>query len=675
MNKKRTTFWMSMVSMTAASLLSAQTNSLSTSNLDLKANPGADFYRYATGGWSDANPIPDEYARYGSFDKLRENNLKQLQELVEELGKTNATMGSAAQKIGDLYRLGMNESRLNKEKAQPLFKQLERIKNAATREELVSIAALMQTEGIQPFLDLMVGPDDKNSSQNLLILAQGGLGLPDRDYYVAKDKTSNALRKGYRLLIEKQFVNAGYPIKEARKAAKSILKLETELALAHYTKEKTREPELNYHKFALTQLEDSVCTFGWKNFLKMAGAEKATWVNVCQPEALAAAANSMNSIPLDEFKNYLIWCLLDESAEFLSDEFEATNFEFFGLQLSGAKMNQPRWKRTLGVVDEALGEELGKLYVAKYFPPQAKERMIQLVSNLKVALGERIQQSTWMSAQTKVKALEKLSTFIVKIGYPDTWRDYSGLKITEQSYWENICEARRFEYKFQMGKLSKPADKTEWLMTPQTVNAYYNPTTNEICFPAGILQAPFFYLDGDDAINYGAIGVVIGHEMSHGFDDQGSMYDKDGNMVNWWSETDATSFNERTKVLVDHFNQIVVLGDTTHANGSFTLGENIADNGGVQISLQAFGHTKQGQSTDKIDNFTPEQRFFLAYANLWAGNIRDAEIQRLTKTDPHSLAKWRVNGTLPHIDAWYKAFSIPESSPLFIPKAKRADIW
>jgi putative endopeptidase len=643
--------------------------------MDPGAKPGTDFYRYATGGWSDANPIPAEYARYGSFDKLRENNLKQLQDLVADLQQTKAPQGSNAQKIADLYRLGMDSVRLNNEGASPIRHQLLQIQKAGTRQELMQLVATLHVQGMSPFFECMVGPDEKNSSRYLLQFAQGGLGLGDREYYLATDSVSVALRKGYARLIRTNFILAGYTQQQAETAARNVLQLETRLAKAHYPKEKVRNPEENYHKIGTTQLSDSIGPWNWNGLFAVLGAKNVTAVNVSQPEALQEVVRCVLQQPISVLRHYLAWNLINEAAPYLSDAFIASDFEFFGKQLSGAQENRPRWKRTLSVVDGNLGEALGQLYVARYFPPQAKERMLTLVRNLQQALGERIDALTWMGSQTKERAQEKRNRFIVKIGYPDVWRDFSGLVIDPtQSYWENNCKASAFETAFQMGKLDKEVDRSEWLMTPQTVNAYYNPTTNEICFPAGILQPPFFYIDADDAVNYGAIGVVIGHEMTHGFDDQGAKYDTNGNMFDWWSPDDATRFVERTKVLVDHFNQIKVLGDV-HANGAFTLGENIADNGGLQVSLQAFGKTQQAREKIPVEGFTPLQRFFLSYARVWAGNIRDAEVLRLTKLDPHSLAKWRVNGTLPHIDAWYEAFGIGSETPLYVPKEKRVSIW
>ncbi len=647
---------------------------LDMANLDTKAIPGADFFRFATGGWTDANPIPDEFSRYGSFDKLRDENQKQILDLIEELSKAENTKGSVAQKIGDLYKVGMDSVKLNTEGAGPISGELRNIKAITGKQELLKIVAKLNRYISTPFFGLYIGPDDKNSEMNILHIVQGGLGLQERDYYLAGDDNSKKLREGYISLIKTQFQNAGYTPEEAAKASASVMKIETEIAKAHFEKEKTRIPELNYHKFETSQLNDSVATFDWTLFFSEMGAIDLKSVNVAQVEPVASAIKLMETAPIEDLKYYISWCLINDAAGYLSDNFVNANFDFYGKQMSGAKALKPRWKRSVSTVENSLGEAVGQLYVEKYFPPKAKKRMLKLVDNLMLSLSERIQGLSWMSDVTKGKAQEKLKSITVKIGYPDKWRSYNALEIKNDSYWANIVRAKNFEYEYQLSKLGQKVDKAEWLMTPQTVNAYYNPTTNEICFPAGILQPPFFYMDGDDAINYGGIGVVIGHEMSHGFDDQGRKYDKQGNMTDWWTAEDAKNFEERTKVLVAHFDSIKVLGDL-HANGTFTLGENIADNGGLQISYNAFLKTKDGDSKKKIDNYTPQQRFFLSYANLWAGNIRDEEIVRLTNLDPHSLGKWRVNGSLPHIDAWYEAFGISEKDPLYLAKDKRASIW
>ena len=647
---------------------------LNFANLDKTVLPGADFCRFATGGWMDANPIPDEFSRYGSFDKLRENNQKQIRELIEEMGKSTHAKGSAAQKIGDLYLMGTDSAKLNNDGAAPILDQLKTIRAAANKKDIIRLTADLRKWGVSPFFESFIGPDDMNSSMTILQLYQGGLGLGERDYYVQNDSASKKIRTQYSKLISTQFLNAGFSKAQANMASKAVLKMETALAFGHFEKEKTRNPELNYHKLMVTQLNDSVAAFDWGLFFDEAGVKGLKELNVAQIEAIAVAVRLIEKTPLDELKAYISWCLINHAASYLSDSFVNANFEFYGRALGGAKSIQPRWKRTVSTIDGALGEEVGQLYVAKYFPPQAKERMIKLVDNLKLSLGERINQQVWMSDETKAKALDKLSAFIVKIGYPDKWKDYSALEIKNDSYWENIVRSSAFEYAFNLNKLGKPVDKMEWLMTPQTVNAYYNPTTNEICFPAGILQPPFFYMNADDALNYGAIGVVIGHEMTHGFDDQGCKYDRNGNMTNWWTADDATQFQARTKVLKDYFNGIVVMDDV-HANGTYTLGENIADHGGLQIAYNAFTKTEQFKTGEKSDSYTPQQRFFLAYANLWAGNVRKEEMLRLTKQDPHSLGKWRINGALSHIDAWYDAFGIKAGDPMSLPKEKRADVW
>ncbi|MEN9919370.1 MAG: hypothetical protein RL662_1806 [Bacteroidota bacterium] len=643
-------------------------------NLDTTAIPGNNFYRYATGGWSDANPIPDEYSRYGSFDKLRENNKEQILELITGLGKTSHKKGSNGQKIGDLYKLGMDSVKLNADKASPIITQLAEI-NAATKvDDIITLAGKMRHYVSNPFFGFYVGADDKNSSINIAQIYQSGLGLDERAYYVDTDAKAIAIREGYLALMSTQFINAGYASSDAKTMADAVLKLETALAKAHVEKERLRVPELNYNKMKVEDLNTSVATFNWDLFFNSVGSKDLKEINVAQINPIATAVQLIQSTPINDLKAYLSWCLINTASSYLSDDFANARFEFYEKQLSGSKAMQPRWKRVVATVDATLGEEVGQLYVEKHFPAKSKERMLDLVENLRVALGERVAKLEWMSDQTKQKAQEKLNTFTVKIGYPDKWRDTSDLEIKGDSYWADIVRASVFEANYMLSQLNKPVDKSKWYMSPQTVNAYYNPATNEICFPAGILQAPFFYTDGDDAINYGAIGVVIGHEMTHGFDDQGRKFDKDGNVNDWWTSEDGKKFDERAKVLIDHFNNITVTDDLK-ANGKFTLGENIADLGGLEVSYTAFQKTEQFKSTNKIDGFNPQQRFFLAYANLWAGNIRDAEIIRRTKTDPHSLGEWRVNGTLPHIATWYDVFNITEKDSLYLPINRRANIW
>lgn len=647
---------------------------LDIANLDTTASPGTSFFRYATGGWADANPIPDEYSRYGSFDKLRENNQAQIKGIIEELGKTEHKQGSTGQKIGDMYKLGMDSLKLNTEGATPIKDQLAEINAANTVDDIITLAGKVRHYTSAPFFGFYVGADDMNSSMNIAHLYQSGLGLGQRDYYIATDATSKTLREGYVKLIQNQFQNAGYSVADAKLASDAVMKIETALAKSHFEKEKTRIPELNYHKMQVANLNDSVANFNWDLFFTSLGAKGLKEINVSQVEPVASAVKLIQSSPINESKAYLSWCLINSSAQYLSDAFVNANFDFYGKQLSGSKVIQPRWKRTVNTINETLGEEVGQMYVEKYFPPKAKKRMLSLVKNLQESLSQRINDLEWMSKETKVKAQEKLGTFIVKVGYPDKWRDVSALDIKNDSYWANITRSSEFDFNFMLSKLGKPVDRGEWLMSPQTVNAYYNPTTNEICFPAGILQPPFFYMNADDAVNYGAIGVVIGHEMTHGFDDQGRKYDKNGNMSDWWTAEDAEKFEIRAKVLADFFDNIEVLAGV-NANGKFTLGENIADQGGLQVSYSAFLNTKDAKSKDLIDGFTPQQRFFLSYANLWAGNTRDEEIIRLTKIDPHALGKWRVDGALPQIDAWYEAFNITKADSLYVPKEKRVAIW
>lgn len=644
------------------------------SNLDTTIVPGNDFYEYATGGWSKANPIPDQHSRYGSFEKLGERNQEQIKDLIEELGKTNHEQGSVAQKIGDMYSMGMDSVKLNADGVTPIKEELDAISKAANTSDIVKLTGELSQYVSSPFFSFYVAADDKNSSMNIAQLYQGGIGLGERDYYLSDDSVNVALRKGYHNLIKTQFINAGFNDSDAIKSADAVIKIETELAKAHFVKENLRNPELNYHKIKADELNKVVGDFEWQTYFDAIGANGFKEINVSQIEPVAAAIQIIKTAPIEDLKAYLSWCLINSAADFLSDNLTDANFDFYGKQLSGRKEMQPRWKRTVNVVNGTLSEAVGQMYVEKFFPAEAKERMLKLVNNLQGALRERIQNLTWMGSETKAKADEKLNTFAVKIGYPDKWIDYSTLEIKNDSYWENIVRASKFEHKRMLDKIGKPVDKTEWLMPPQMVNAYYNPTTNEICFPAGILQPPFFYLNSDDAVNYGGIGVVIGHEMSHGFDDQGSQYDKDGNLANWWTADDVSKFKERAQVLVDHFNKIEVLPGL-FANGSYTLGENIGDFGGLQVAYTAFSKTEEAKSGEKIDGFTPQQRFFLSYAGLWAGNIRDEEIRRRTQIDVHSLGKWRVNGTLPHINAWYDAFGITDKDSLYIAPDKRADIW
>lgn len=650
------------------------TSGIHMENLDTSVLPGTSFYQYACGGWMKNNPLTDEYSRFGSFDLLAENNREQLHTLITELAKESNKAGSIAQKIGDLYNLAMNEAKLNAEGVQPIKKELKKLSQINDKKQIYTVLAEMQKIGIYPYFYLFVSADDMNSTMNIVQTYQGGLGMGERDFYIEDEESIKTIRSKYKEHVKKMFLLAEFSEDSANKSAEAVMDIETQLAQASRSRVSLRDPHANYNKFSLEVLKEDFSTFEWDNFLKGVGLSSTQEIIVGQPETLKKAFQLMDEKPLEDQIAYLQWNLINSAASYLSDDFVNQNFDFYGKTMSGTQELQPRWKRAVSSVNGALGEAVGQMYVEKHFPQAAKNRMLELVGNLQTALGERIQELEWMSEVTKEKALEKLATFHVKIGYPDKWKDYSSLAIKNDNYWENIKRANQWEHAEMIAKADNPVDPDEWFMNPQTVNAYYNPTTNEICFPAGILQYPFFDMNADDAFNYGAIGVVIGHEMTHGFDDQGRQYDKEGNLKDWWTEEDAVNFTKRAQVMIDFFNAIEV-APGVHANGEFTLGENIADHGGLQVSYQAFKNaTKDNPLKDK-DGFTPEQRFFLAYGNVWAGNIRSEEILRLTKIDPHSLGQWRVDGALPHIDAWYKAFNITEKDPMFIAPKDRVSIW
>ncbi len=649
---------------------------LDLANLDEKVAPGDSFYDYACGGWIAAHPLKPEYSRYGTFDELTERNAEQVKELIVAQAEMNGEMGSPSQKVGTLYKMAMDSVKLNADGAAPLKPVLAKIEAVKEKKEIAGVIAAMLMEGPNPLFNAYVYIDDMQSDRNIFQFSQGGFSMGDRDYYLDQDERTEGFRAKYREMIVKLFGLAGYDGQRAEKAAEAVQGIEKALAQAAYSREKLRDPMANYHKLTGKELEKLCPAIDWKAyFVALEIGEVPAEVLVGQPEALAEVSKQVGQRSLDELKDYLLWNSIRHASSFLSDEFVETTFDYYGRTLSGTPEMRPRWKRAVSVVGSSLSEVVGQLYVEKYFPAAAKERMLHLVENLRVALGERIANLEWMGPETKVKAKEKLDAIIVKIGYPDKWRDYSALVIQEDSYLANEMRSNVFESKYNFSRLGKPVDKTEWLMPPQMVNAYYNPGTNEICFPAGILQPPFFNMEADDAVNYGAIGVVIGHEMTHGFDDQGSQFDKDGNLASWWTPQDREMFDARTKALVEYFDNITVV-DSLHANGKLTLGENIADQGGLQVSWQALQKALQeAPEADKLGGFTPAQRFFLSYANVWAGNIREEEIRNRTKIDPHSLGRWRVDGALPQVDAWYEAFNISSGDKMFIPMEQRVLIW
>ena len=650
------------------------TTGIDLANLDTTALPGTDFYQYACGGWMKNHPLTDEYSQYGSFTVLAENNRKQMQGLIEELAKGQHEAGSVAQKIGTLYNLAMDSVKLNQEGTAPIKTELEEIASLKNKADVYALLGSLERRGITSYLGTGVGADQKNSDMNAVYTSQAGLSMGERDYYLATDEATTKIREAFKVHVAKMYQLAGFDEATANRGRDIVMDVETRLAKTFRSMVELRDPQANYNKMTLDELKQKYASFNWDAYLTNLGLKNVQEIIVGQPEALAEATKILDSLPVEQQVLYLQWKLIDRAASFLNDEIVEQNFDFYGRTMSGAKEMQPRWKQAVSVTGSVLGEAVGQMYVEKYFPAAAKERMVTLVKNLQTALGERIQALEWMSDSTKARALEKLAAFHVKIGYPDKWKDYGKLDIKDDSYYANIERATVWASDENMAKAGKPVDKEEWHMTPQTVNAYYNPTTNEICFPAGILQPPFFDMQADDAFNYGAIGVVIGHEMTHGFDDQGRQYDKDGNLKDWWTAEDAERFNQRAQVMVNFFDSIQV-APGVHANGRQTLGENIADYGGLQVAYQAFKTATKDAPLATVDGLTPEQRFFLAYAGVWANNVRPEFVLYLTKMDVHSLGEWRVNGALPQIDAWYEAFNIGEADPMFVPKEERVAIW
>lgn len=650
------------------------TSGIQLANLDTTAHPGTDFYQYACGGWMKNHPLTDEYSMYGSFTQLAENNNEQIRELIQDLAGGTHQQGSVAQKVGDLYKIVMDSVKLNADGVTPIRKELNRIAAVKEKKELYPLMADLYMRGVGSYLALYVAADEKNSSMNAVQIAQSGLSMGERDYYLADDEATKKIREAFKAHVQKMFRLAGFDEAVAQNAVQTVMGVETRLAQAFRSRVELRDPQANYHKMSMEDIRKKYASFDWDAYLGGLGLTDVKEIIVGQPASLLASVKEIDTLPLEQQKLYLQWKLIDGAAGCLNDAMVEQNFDFYSRTLSGAKEMRPRWKRAVSFVSSALGEAVGQMYVEKYFPAAAKERMVTLVKNLQESLGDRIRNLSWMGDATKEKALEKLAAFRVKIGYPDTWKSYDDLDIKNDSYWANAERASIWGMKEMMAKAGKPVDREEWLMTPQTVNAYYNPTTNEICFPAAILQPPFFDMNADDAFNYGAIGVVIGHEMTHGFDDQGRQYDKEGNLKDWWTAEDAERFNERAQVLEDFFDNIEV-APGVHANGKMTLGENIADYGGLQVAYQAFKKATQTQPLPVADGLTPEQRFFLAYAGVWANNIRPEMVLYLTKVDVHSLGEWRVNGTLPQINAWYDAFQINEADSMYLAPDKRAAIW
>ena len=664
-----------MMTVTASAQLKSGIN---MNDLDKSVRPADDFYEYACGGWMKANPLPAAYSRYGSFDRLGEDNNKRINGILKELQENSYPAGTVEQKLSDLYKLAMDSARREKDGLAPVMPLIQRMEAAKTKEQLFAIQLEMMPYGDAELFVAYIGADEKNATQNILNFMQGGLTLGQKDYYVENDEATVKIREAYKKHIVRMFQLYGFKKGVAEKKMKNILKVETALAKASKSRTEMRDPIANYNKMALKEL-DALCPHLQIERQMNAKGIKSQYIQevvVGQVEFMKAADKIFETMTPAEYRDVMEWGQIDGYTGYLNDEVRAANFDFYGKVLSGRKEDHPLWRRATSQVQSVMGEALGRIYVKKYFPASSKERMKTLVENLRIALGERIAAQDWMDDSTKVNALLKLNTFYVKIGYPDRWTDLSALKIdAKKSYYENMKECSRFWIAWRIEHTAgKPVDRDDWHMNPQTVNAYYNPTTNEICFPAGILQVPFFDPTADDAFNYGAIGVVIGHEMTHGFDDQGRQYDKDGNMHDWWKDADAKNFTERTDKYADFFSKIKVLPDL-NANGRLTLGENLADHGGLQVAYTAFLNATKRNPLPVIDGLTPAQRFFVAYAGVWAGNITEAEIRNRTKSDPHSLGRWRVNGALPHIDAWYEAFGVKAGDKMYLPKSERLPLW
>lgn len=647
-------------------------------NLNKNVKPSEDFYEFACGGWMKNNPLPAAYSRFGSFDQLAKDNSERINSILNDLLKKTYPKGSTEQKLADLYKMAMDSTKRNSDGISPIMPTIKELEACKTNAQLLEWQLKYAPMGLQEFMYMGFNADEKDSKNNILNVYQSGLTLGQKEYYLDNDANTKEIREAYKKHIVRMFKLFGFKEKDAKKKMQAIMNVETAIAKVSLSRTELRDVEANYNKMTLQEFESKYPNVPLRKTMNAMGVKDAYIQNmvVGQPSFVAGMNEILATIKPEEYKAYLEWDVITSAASYLSDEIAEANFDFFGKTLSGSKEMQPRWRRCTSQVERQMGEALGKMYAEKYFPQSSKDRMSKLVKNLQIALAERIKAQDWMTPETKIAALEKLLTFYVKIGYPDTWTDMSALNIdNSKSYYENIMECNRFWTKDNLDKKAgKPVDIDEWQMYPQTVNAYYNPTTNEICFPAGILQYPFFDPMADDAFNYGAIGVVIGHEMTHGFDDQGSHYDKEGNMTDWWVESDVENFKEKGKQYVEFFSKIKVLPDL-NANGQLTLGENLADHGGLQVAWYAYKNATKGKELPVIDGFTADQRFFLAYAGVWASNITEQAIRQLTKSDPHSLGRWRVNGALPHIDMWYKAFDVQPTDKMYIKPSERLKLW
>ena len=669
-----------MVLMASAPMMGMGQNKsgLVMSNLDKTTKPADDFYQFATGGWQKNNPLPAAYSRFGSFDQLQEDNNKRINTILSDLQKKSYKEGSIERKLSDFYKLALDVDRRNSEGIAPVKPVLDEIEGASTLADVRRLQLKYADQGYGIQFGSYFGADEKNVTMNILNLMQGGLTLGQKDYYLNNDAATVAIRDAYKQHIARMFGLYGFSETAAKAKAEAVFRQETLLALVSKSMTELRDPQANYNKMTLKEFAEQYPNIPLEALANAEGVktEYIETLVVGQPQFMAGLDKITSLQTVDEVKALMEWDVIQNSTGYLTDEIREANFDFFGKTMSGRKEDYPLWKRATSQVEAQMGEALGKMYTERYFPESSKKMMEQLVRNLQISLGERIDAQTWMSAETKANAHKKLDKFYVKIGYPNKWTDYTKLTIDpSKSYYENVMACRKFAHdKHIAEKAGKPVDRDEWYMNPQTVNAYYNPTTNEICFPAGILQYPFFDPKADEAFNYGAIGVVIGHEMTHGFDDQGRQYDDEGNLKDWWTASDAEGFKKRADLCAAFFDNIKVLPDL-NANGRFTLGENLADHGGLQVSFNAFKHATADKPLKVKDGFTADQRFFIAYAGVWGQNITEQEIRNRVKRDPHSLGEWRVNGALPHVDAWYEAFGVKEGDKLFVPKADRLELW
>lgn len=651
-----------------------QTTGINLADLDTTAYPGDDFYQYASGGWMRNNPLKDTDIDRDAFVIAQDSVNDRLNRIITTLAAGQHRQGSIEQKIADLYNLAMDSVRLNNEghePIKPLFAQIEAI---TQKEEIIPMIIELGKVEASPYFSYGSLPDMANSNMRLLAINQGGLGLGPKEYYLAEAPELTYIREEYKQYIVNLFKLTGLSEQEATQKMIDVIDIEMNIAQASFSQMEMRDLQANYHKMPVEELKSTVPDFNWDLFFNELGLTDLPYVDLRQIEPMKNVAAILNNIPVSKHVAYLQYALLKAASGYLSDDFLSVNFNFFGKLLLGIEELSPRWKRSIGNMEDLLGEPIGQLYVREHFSPESKQRVLEMVKNLQGVLANRIQAQSWMSDSTKTKAIDKLNAFNIKIGYPDTWKDYSSVRINNDSYWANVCRINAWEFAEDLKRVGKPVDKAEWENNPQTVNAGYSPQSNSICFPAAILQPPFFDRDADDAYNYGAIGMVIGHEMTHGFDDQGRHFDKDGNMTDWWDEKDAEEFNKRVRILVDYFNRIEVLPGI-YINGELTLGENIADHGGLMISFQAFKNAMKDEPLADKDGFTPEQRFFLSNAHLWATNVREEYLRYLLLNDVHTINKWRVNGALPHINAWYEAFHISPKDSMYVKPEERVEVW